>query len=111
MRKREYNLSQSELYGNILGLKEEPKRGVSVRRQGEECPNPQNTEISEAVFDGKASGRQNLSPSKGQYSLLASINNFEGIEGLGNSLASPTFIPSETKKSKRKPGTKISVNK
>jgi hypothetical protein len=113
------NLYQLEVYGNILGLKEDSKRATIVKpiRHGEEWINPQNTEISDAVFDGRVSARnQTFSPSKGPLSMMFSISKLEAFEDGSQSIASPKpIIPYPDKKSDSRRGpqskVKVSVNR
>jgi hypothetical protein len=90
------NLYQLELYGNILGLKEDSKKATTIVkpiRHGEEWINPQNTEISDAVFDGKGSARRKTSsPSKGTLSMMVSIAKLEAFEDGSQSIVSPNLI-------------------
>lgn len=97
------NLYQLELYGNILGLKEDSKRATTIVkpiRNGEEWINPQNTEISDAVFDGRGSARRHTgSPSKGPLSMMISIAKLEAFEDGSRSIASPyPILPDPDKK-------------
>jgi hypothetical protein len=113
------NLYQLEVYGNILGLKEDSKRSTIVKpiRHGEEWINPQNTEISDSAFDGRLSARrQTGSASKRPLSMMVSITKLEAFEDSGLTIASPKpIIPDPQKESNSRRGSeskdKVLVNR